>query len=241
MAEKTIIIGATGGIGRELAAELSAKGKSLHLVARKEEGLAELASELSASFSNCDASDFSALENDLKQLVEAGDEVTSIANCAGSVLLKPAHLTSEEEFLKIISENLKTAFSVVRASTKIMKSGSILLFSTAAVRIGLPNHEAIAAAKGGVEGLVRSAASSYASKGIRVNAVAPGLTRTPMTERITNNEQALKKSESMHALGRIGEPKEIVSAACWLLDPVQSWVTGQILAVDGGLSTIVSK
>ena len=122
-----------------------------------------------------------------------------------------------------------------------MKSGSILLFSTAAVRIGLPNHEAIAAAKGGVEGLVRSAASSYASKGIRVNAVAPGLTRTPMTERNTSNEQALKKSEGMHALGRIGEPEEIVSAACWMLDPAQSWVTGQILAVDGGLSTIVSK
>jgi len=241
MAEKTVVIAATGGIGRELTAELSNKGRSLHLVARKNEGLAELASSVGASHSSYDVSDFSAFEQDLKQLSDSGEEVSAIANCAGSVLLKPAHLTSEEEFLRIISENLKTAFSVVRAGSRIMKSGSILLFSTAAVRIGLPNHEAIAAAKGGVEGLVRSAASTYASKGIRVNAVAPGLTRTPMTERITNNEQALKKSESMHALGRIGEPKEIVSAACWLLDPAQSWVTGQILAVDGGLSTIVSK
>jgi len=241
MPEIAVIVGATGGIGRALATELKQKGKNLHLIARKEEGLSELAEELGASSAVCDASNFSALEQNFKSLQDNGLQISSIANCAGSVLLKPAHLTSEQEFEKIISENLKTAFSVVRAGSKFMNSGSILLFSTAAVRVGLPNHEAIAAAKGGIEALVRSAASSYASKKIRVNAVAPGLTRTPMTERITSNEQALKKSETMHALGRIGEPEEIVSAACWLLDPSQSWVTGQVLAVDGGLSTVVSR
>jgi len=241
MSEISVIIGATGGIGRELAKELHQKGKSLHLVARKEEGLSDLASSLKATYSICDASDFSALENCLRAITEEGNSILALANCAGSVLLKPAHLTSEAEFEKIISENLKTAFSIVRAGATLMNSGAILLFSTAAVRVGLPNHEAIAAAKGGIEGLVRSAASSYAPKGIRVNAVAPGLTRTPMTKRITSNDQALKKSESMHALGRIGEPEEIVSAACWLLDPGQSWVTGQILAVDGGLSTVIAR
>lgn len=122
-----------------------------------------------------------------------------------------------------------------------MTGGSIVLCSTAAVRVGLQNHEAIAAAKGGVEALVRSAASTYASKGIRVNAIAPGLTRTPMTEKITLNPQALAFSTAMHALGRIGEPKDISSGICWLLDSSQSWVTGQIIAIDGGLSSVIPK
>ena len=99
------------------------------------------------------------------------------------------------------------------------------------------SDEAIAAAKGGVEGLVRSAAATYGAQGIRFNAVAPGLVRTPLTERITSNEKAAEASRSLHVLGRFGEPADVASAIIWLLDPAQSWVTGQVVGVDGGLGT----
>jgi NAD(P)-dependent dehydrogenase (short-subunit alcohol dehydrogenase family) len=115
------------------------------------------------------------------------------------------------------------------------------LVSSAAARLGLANHEAIAAAKAGVIGLTLSAAATYAPKRIRVNAVAPGLVRTPLTARITGSESALEASTSLHALGRIGEPDEVAGAIAWLLDPAQSWITGQVLGIDGGLATVCSR
>jgi NAD(P)-dependent dehydrogenase (short-subunit alcohol dehydrogenase family) len=123
----------------------------------------------------------------------------------------------------------------------MVAGGSIVLMSTAAARVGLANHEAIAAAKAGVVGLVISAAATYAPKGIRVNCVAPGLVRTPMTERLTANEASLKASVALHALGRIGEPADVAAAIEWLLDPAQTWVTGQVIGVDGGLGSVRSR
>jgi short-subunit dehydrogenase len=119
--------------------------------------------------------------------------------------------------------------------------GSIVLVSSAAARIGLANHEAIAAAKAGVIGLTLSAAASYASKGIRINCVAPGLVRTPMTERLTSNEATLKASTAMHALGRIGEASDVAAAIEWFIRPEQNWVTGQVLGIDGGLGSLRSR
>jgi NAD(P)-dependent dehydrogenase (short-subunit alcohol dehydrogenase family) len=121
-----------------------------------------------------------------------------------------------------------------------MKStgGSVVLMSSCAAGIGLANHEAISAAKAGIEGLVRSAAATYASTGIRFNAVAPGLVATPMARRITENEGALKASIAMHPLGRIGNAREIAAAIAFLLAPENNWITGQTLGVDGGLSRL---
>ena len=116
--------------------------------------------------------------------------------------------------------------------------GSIVLISSAAAGIGLANHEAIAAAKSGIEGLVRSAATTYAARKVRVNAVAPGLVQTPMTEKITSNERSRSFSVALHPLGRLGEPKDIASAITWLLSPDQGWVTGQVIGVDGGLGKL---
>ena len=113
--------------------------------------------------------------------------------------------------------------------------------SLAAARTGVPNHAAIAAARAGIIGLTRSAAATYASRGLRINAVAPGLVRTPMTERITENPSASKASEALHALGRLGEPDDVARMICWLLDPLQSWITGQVFGIDGGLSTVRSR
>jgi NAD(P)-dependent dehydrogenase (short-subunit alcohol dehydrogenase family) len=164
-----------------------------------------------------------------------------VVNCAGSLLLKPAHLTTAEEWAQTLNANLTTAFHVLRAATSRMMrtgGGSIVLMASAVALRGMINHEAIAAAKAGVVGLAQSAAATYARYNIRVNCVAPGLIRTPLTASLTTNESTLKASVALHPLGRIGEPEEVASAIAWFLAPENSWVTGQVLAVDGGLSRL---
>ncbi len=119
--------------------------------------------------------------------------------------------------------------------------GSVVLVSSAAARIGLANHEAIAAAKAGLEGLARSAAATYARQRIRFNVVAPGLVRTPLTQGLVASELAEKASLAMHPLGRLGEPGDVARAIAWLLDPAQSWITAQVLGVDGGLADVKAR
>lgn len=171
-----------------------------------------------------------------------GREVSRRLCEAGARLVVGARTKeSVEELRDVLDTNLVSAFAAARAGVRGMEEGdggSIVLFSTAAVRSGIPNHEAIAAAKGGVEGLTRAVAATYAPAGIRCNAVAPGLTRTPGAERIFGSETAREASRAMHPLGRLGEPEDIASAVLWLLHPDQSWVTGQVLGVDGGLGTL---
>lgn len=243
MSESYIVFGAYGGIGSALCRRLAKNGAALMLAGRDETRLATLAAELGAQTFTLDATNTSQVEACLKQATESYGHVSGVANCAGSLLLKPAHLISDDEWDTTIATNLKSAFAVVRAAAKNMgpQGGSIVLLSTAAARIGLANHEVISAAKAGVEGLALAAAASYGSKGIRVNCVAPGMTRTPLTAKLIHNEMAAKASAGMHALGRIGEPEEIASAIAWLLDPEQAWVTGQVIGVDGGLSRIRSR
>jgi NAD(P)-dependent dehydrogenase (short-subunit alcohol dehydrogenase family) len=114
----------------------------------------------------------------------------------------------------------------------------VVLVSSAAARVGLANHEAIAAAKAGIMGLVLSAAATYARQKIRFNAVAPGLVRTPLAAGLVSSELAEKASIGMHPLGRLGEPGDVARAIVWLLDPAQSWVTAQVIGVDGGLADV---
>ena len=238
-----VVFGASGGVGSALCRRLAKKGARLLLAGRDEARLASLAAELGAQTFAVDATNLRQVESCMKQAAELYGQASGVANCVGSLLLKPAHLLSEEEWDATITTNLKSAFAVVRAATISMaqQGGSIVLLSTAAARIGLANHEAISAAKAGIEGLALAASASYASKGIRVNCVAPGMTRTPLTAKLLQNETMAKASAGMHALGRIGEPNEVASAIEWLLDPEQSWVTGQVIGVDGGLSRIRSR
>lgn len=237
---RVVIVGASGGIGQSLCQQVADSGGRGFLIGRSEEKLSEIAQRFHWGFSVADATDWSALE----QAFERGEEhlggIDAAVNLAGSVLLKPMHLTTLSEWRSTLDTNLTSAAGVIKFAAPRMfgSGGSIVLVSSAAASIGLQNHEAIAAAKGGLEGLVTSASATYAPKRIRLNAVAPGLVKTPMTQRIWGNSKSAEHSLAMHPLGRFGEPEEIARAILWLASPENSWITGQVLAVDGGLSTI---
>jgi len=238
-----LVFGATGGIGSELCRHLAAQGARLGLAGRNAEKLRVIADELDSFAYPLDATVFEEVDACVEKAVLLQTRLDGIACCVGSLLLKPAHATSATQWGTTIATNLTSAFAVVRARARAMMNtgGSIVLVSSAAAGVGLANHEAIAAAKAGVIGLTLSAAATYAPRGIRVNCVAPGLVRTPMTARLTANEASLKASTAMHALGRIGEPGDVAAAIEWLLSPKQSWVTGQVLGVDGGLGSLRSR
>jgi len=238
-----LVFGAYGGIGSSLARILADRGTRLALSGRNRDRLDELARELDAAALPADAADFGAVESTVTETVDRFGRLDGVVNCAGSILLKPAHLTRPQEWFDTLETNLTTAFAIVRAGTRALMEGdggSIVLVSTAAASIGLPNHESIAAAKGGIDALVRSAAATYGARGVRVNAVAPGLVDTPLAARITRNDKARERSEAMHALGRIGTPDDVAEAIDWLLSDRTSWVTGQVLGVDGGLGRVRS-
>jgi NAD(P)-dependent dehydrogenase (short-subunit alcohol dehydrogenase family) len=237
-----LLLGGAGGIGAETARRLTAAGTRVFLAGRSETPLAALGAELDARWFVGDLTAFDEVEAAFAAAIEALGPLTGVANLVGSIVLKPAHLTREEEYHHTIAQNLTTAFATVRAAAKLMPTGgSVVLTATAAARHGLANHEAIAAAKGGVIALARSAAATYASKGLRVNVVAPGLVRTQMAARITASPAAEQASASMHALGRIGEANDVAPAYVWLLGADATWVTGQEIGVDGGLATVRSR
>ncbi|MBL8209393.1 MAG: SDR family oxidoreductase [Bryobacterales bacterium] len=201
-----VVLGATGGIGSALARRLHQAGARLHLVARGEARLSTLAAELNATHTTADATRFAEVDRAVQQ---AGGPIYGVVNCVGSILLKPAHATTEDEWQSTLQLNLTSAFAAVRA-----------------------------AAKAGILGLTLSAAATYAPKNLRVNCVAPGLVDTPLAARVTGNPASLEASRAMHALGRIGSPGHIAAAIAYFLDPANDWVTGQILGVDGGLGSI---
>jgi NAD(P)-dependent dehydrogenase (short-subunit alcohol dehydrogenase family) len=235
-----IVVGATGGIGSALCRRLAARGARLVVGGRDEQKLNVLAEEIGARPFVVDATRPDQIENCFAEAVKVNGRIDGVANCVGSLLLKPAHLTTDDEWAATLATNLTSAFLTVRAGARAMMQtgGSVVLVSSAVSQVGMANHEAIAAAKAGIVGLMLSAAASYAPRRIRVNCVAPGLVRTPLTARLTSNEASLKASTAMHALGRIGEPSDVAAAIEWLLDPAQSWVTAQVIGVDGGLARV---
>lgn len=235
-----IILGASGGIGQATARTLKAQGHTLWLASSPSERLDALGQELDSPTLGLDATSFEEVEACFEQAKAQLGELHGVVNCVGSVMLKPAHRTSEQDYRACLDLNLTSAFATTRAAAKSMsrQGASVVLISSAAASIGLPNHEIVAASKAAVEGLVRSAAATYAPRKLRFNAIAPGLVQTPATTSITEREAALKYSLAMHGLDRVGQPQDIASMIAWLLHPQNDWITGQVFHVDGGLSSL---
>lgn len=239
-AKKIIVIGGiTGGIGSELARRAGAAGYTVAGFSRNRGGdkLPE-----DCFHRELDATDSDTVGKFFAEVLEKYGSINAYAHCIGSILLKTIHTISDEEWRNTISQNLDTAFFSARAAVKVMQQqdggGSIALLSSVAAQAGLPAHEAIGAAKGGIDGLVLSIAASYANRNIRCNAVAPGLVETPLTKGIISSLQARSMSEKMHPLGKIGRPANIASLLLWLCSEDADWVTGQIWSADGGMGSV---
>lgn len=237
------ILGASGSIGSVLARRLVSRGTKVILIGRNIDKLSPLAEELQQPCCVVDISRTESLESQLREVTQTTGPLTGIVNCIGSVLLKPAHATADDDFRATVESNLFSAFATVKVGAKLLRAsgGSIVLFASAAAEIGIQNHEAIAAAKAGVIGLGRSAAATYAPNNVRVNVVSPGLVKTELTRRIWEIPANATASIQMHALGRLGEPQQIASLVQWLLEPENDWVTGQVIGVDGGLGHVLAR
>ena len=225
-----LIVGGASSIGQAVATLLTESGHQVKTCARNTQ-------KISPDFI-LDASDFQAVDAMFQSL----QGLDGVVNCSGSLLLKPAHLTTEQDWNTTINACLTSSFAVVRSAGRHMKQGgSVVLLGSAAANIGLVNHEAISAAKAGIKGLALSAAATYAHQGLRFNVVEPGLTMTPLTQALWSNDMLKQGSIAMHPLGRLGTPLDIARAIVFFLAPENNWITGQCLAVDGGLASIKPK
>ncbi len=238
-----LVLGATGAVGRETVARLRAAGATVVAGARDAAAVTELAERSGAEAVVVDVTDGEQVAAAVRGAKERHGRLDGAVLLAGSILLKPVHLTKDEEFEEVLRVNLWSAFWLLKHAVRAMEQegGSIVLVSTAAAGTGLPNHEAIAAAKSGLEGLARSAAATYAPRRIRVNVVAPGLVEAKMSARLFASESAKQASLAMHPIGRLGRADDVARAACFFLDPANDWVTGQILGVDGGLAHLKGR
>ena len=235
------IIGGSGGIGSNLARRMSDNGWKVIISARNIENLNLVSDGKPIDSLIVDATNADDVQEKAKQINETYGSLDAVVNSVGSIFLRPLHATSSEQFMETINQNLVTSFNVIRATAKIMMRGNggrIVLFSSSAASLGMPNHAAISAAKAGVEGLARAAASDYAKRGIRVNVISPGLVDTPLSSHLLASEQSRKISEDMHPVGKIGVPDDIASVAEWLITSAPEWMTGDIIPVDGGLTNL---
>ena len=236
---RIIIVGATGATGSTLAKHLHTQGHALHLVGRNADELQALANELSATHSVADVFD----GEQLKAAITAGDQgdgIKGLAYCVGSIVLKPLAQATTEDFAQTYHLNTIAAAQCVQAAAEGLKktNGSVVLFSTVAARRGFPQHAVIASAKAAVEGLTVSLAAELAPH-VRVNAIAPSLTESKMAAPLLQSEAMAQSLAKSHPLKRLGTPEDQAHAAAYLLSSEASWITGQIIGVDGGRSTLV--
>lgn len=232
MGKQYLIVGGTTGIGKSLTDILTAGGDSVIIASRSASERIEGSDSISVH--DVDATDADA---DWSFLPEKLD---GMAFCPGSINLKPFHRLKNSDFEEDFRINLVGAVNAIQAALPALKkaeNASIVLFSTVAVQRGLNFHTSVAAAKGAVEGLTRSLSAELAPT-IRVNAVALSLTDTPMAERLLSNDSKKEAGNARHALKRYGQPADIAEMAAFLIGGKSSWITGQIIGVDGGMGTI---
>ena len=235
MSEKYLIVGATGSIGSNLATQLYDSNKEVHLVGRNEDETKSLSEKLSFTYTIADV-----LEDGFVDKIKSDiDDIKGIAYCVGSIDLKPLKISSESDFNKCMKLNLYSAVELIKGFQDSLKKnkGSIVLFSTVAAQRGFTNHSIIASAKAAVEGLAVSIAAEFAPD-IRVNCVALSLINSKIAQPILKNAALAQGIAKAHPLKRIGEGKDGAALAKFLLTEESSWVTGQVIAVDGGRSKL---
>ena len=242
-----VVLGAAGGIGAKLSLNLS-EDNNLFLGYRDQQKFLNLKDEIKYNQINSkkiggsqvDVTDFDSIQNFIDESNKFLGSIDCIINCAGSLLLKPAHATSLDDLNNVFSTNLFSCFGALKFGFPYLKKngGSVLFFSSAAAKVGLKNHEAISSAKAAISALALTASATYANYNIRVNAIAPGLVDTPLTEKIINNKMSLDYSKNLHGLKRIGKPKNFIPIVRSVIDKDSDWITGQTICVDGGLSNV---
>ena len=235
MSEKYLIVGATGSIGSNLATQLYDSNKDVHLVGRNEDETKSLSEKLGFTYTIADV-----LEDGFIDKIKSDiDDIKGIAYCVGSIDLKPLKISSESDFNKCMKLNLYSAVELIKGFQDSLKKnkGSIVLFSTVAAQRGFTNHSIIASAKAAVEGLAVSIAAEFAPD-IRVNCVALSLINSKIAQPILKNAALAQGIAKAHPLKRIGEGKDGAALAKFLLTEESSWVTGQVIAVDGGRSKL---
>ena len=226
----------TGTLGTAIVNAM-AKDNELFLIARDEAKLSEQASSINANYQVIDLNN--TLEpREFGKIIDTDIEVKGLVNCIGSILIKPLHGTSIDEFNDVLTTNLFSSYYLLASFARRMKNGSAIFFSSVAGSKGLSNHEVISAAKGGIEGFARSAAATYAKDNLRVNVIAPSIMDSNMSQKILSSDTAREVSKNMHPISKIGNSDDILPVVKWLLSTDAQWVTGQTIHVDGGLSTV---
>ena len=237
--KKIIILGGSGAIGSSIAKELIQKNYAPILISKNKDDIKLIAKKLDCQYYVCDVLNTEKLTQTIQEI---GDEIFGLAYCVGSINLKPFKLAKENNFLESYKINTLGAINAIKAAQEslLKNNGSILLFSSIAVQQGFINHSIISTAKGAIEGLTLSLAAEFAPK-IRVNCIAPSLTNAKMSQNMIKNENIKKAIEAMHPIPKIGEGSDFAELGSYLLSENNKWITGQILHIDGGRSTLRIK
>ena len=228
MKKNILLIGGSYGIGNEIATKLT-NTHQVYIAARSNENIPEEATYLS----------FNAVEDDISNL-ELPEKIHGLVYCPGSINLKPFKMMDMKTFREDMELNFMALVKTVHGLLPKLKDAdqaSLVFFSTVAVKMGMPFHTGVAAAKGALEGFAKALAAEYAPN-FRVNVIAPSLTDTPLASKLLSNDSKKEKMAARHPLQRVGEASDIASMAVYLLQENSGWITGQVIGVDGGLSTL---